>query len=150
MGTNRGKVIGIVGSPRRGQNTGTLVQRVLDGAHSEGAETEIFYLSDYQIAPCDACDGCFHFGECVKGDDMRILHMALREARAFVLGTPIYFDHVSAQTKTFLDRLSLYTGPNPELRFPKGVKAVLVATWEARDPQAYDDEVTWLEGRFSS
>ncbi len=149
MTTHAKKVIGIVGSPRHGKNTGTLVERVLEGAKSKGVETELFYISDYRINPCDACDACMQTGECVQDDDMRVFYSALREAKALVLGTPIYFDHVSAQTKLLLDRLYLYTGPNPEHRFPKGVKSVLVATWEASNPEAYDDVIAWLQGRLS-
>lgn len=145
------KAIGVVASPRRGKNTGTLVERVLDGARSVGIETELFYLGDYQIAPCRACDACKRTGECVQEDDMHILHAAIQQAGGLVLGTPIYFDHVSAQCKTFLDRLYSYLGPSPDYghRFPKGVKAVLVATWEATDPEQYDQVIDWLKGRLS-
>jgi multimeric flavodoxin WrbA len=37
-------VVGIVGSPRRGMNTDTLVQQVLDGCMSEGASVGKIYL----------------------------------------------------------------------------------------------------------
>ena len=143
------KVIGVVGSPRRGKNTGTLVERVLEGAKSKGIKTGLFYISDYQIAPCKACDACKSTGECVQDDDMKILHSAIGEAKVLVLGTPIYFDHVSAQTKIFLDRLYSYLGPDLKQRFPKEVKCVLVVTWEASNPDAYDNVITWLQDRLS-
>ena len=143
------KVIGVVGSPRHGKNTGTLVQKVLEGVKSNGIETELFYISDYQISPCRACDACKQTGECVQDDDMKILHSAMGEAKGLVLGTPIYLDHVSAQTKVFLDRLYSYLGPNLERRFPKGVKSVLVVTWEAANPDQYNNVITWLQGRLS-
>ena len=34
------KVVGIIGSPRKGMNTDTLVSRALEGAKSSGADTE--------------------------------------------------------------------------------------------------------------
>jgi len=149
MACHERRVIGIVGSPRRGKNTATLVQKVLEGARSAGLETELLYISDYRINPCDACNACIRTGQCAQDDDMHLFHAALRRARALVLGTPIYFDHVSAQIKALLDRLYPYTGPNPAFRFPQGVKAVLVATWEDSNPTAYDDVIDWLEGRLS-
>ena len=143
------KVIGVVGSPRRGKNTGTLVQKVWEGAKSKGIQTALFYLDDYHINPCKACNACKEGGECVQADDMQTLYSALSETKALVLGTPIYFDHVTAQTKLFLDRLYPYIGPKLEHRFPKGVKSVLVCTWEARNPDAYDNVITWLQRRLS-
>ncbi len=41
-----GNVIGIVGSPRKGFNTDTLVQAVLDGAKDEGTQATKYYLTD--------------------------------------------------------------------------------------------------------
>ena len=143
------KVIGIVGSARRGRNTATLVQRVLEGAKSEGLETSLFYISDYDIRPCLACMTCKRTGKCSQDDDMKTFYEAFRDAKVIVLGTPIYLDHISAQTKLFLDRMYPYLGPSLEHRFPKGVKAVLVVTWGASGLNAYDDVVKWLKGRLS-
>lgn len=116
------KVIGVVGSPRHGKNTATLVQKVLEGAENKGLETDLFYISDYDISPCRACNACKQTGECVQDDDMKVFYEAIGQAKVLVLGTPIYFDHVSAQTKIFLDRLYSYLHPNLAHRFPKGVK----------------------------
>ncbi len=40
------KVIGINGSPRKKWNTSTLLEKALEGAASEGAETELIHLYD--------------------------------------------------------------------------------------------------------
>jgi multimeric flavodoxin WrbA len=142
-------VMGVVGSPRSKGNTAALVRKVLEGAESKGVETKLFCLGDYQIGGCRACMACKQTGECVQDDDMKLLHAAIREAKVLVLGTPIYLDHVSAQTKVFLDRLYSYLGPNLVHRFPKGVKGVLVFTWGASGPEAYDDVITWMRGGLS-
>ena len=99
------QVIGIVASPRHGRNTATLVQQVLDGAQSQGAETALLYLEDYEINPCRACDACKETGECIQDDDMAVFYEALERAKGKVVGTPIYFDHIIAQAKAFIDRL---------------------------------------------
>lgn len=145
----KGKVIGVVGSPCRGKNTGTLVRKVLEGAESQGVETALFHVSDYQIGPCRACGACKQTQACVQDDDMTVFYSALEEAKGLILGTPIYLDHVSAQTKTFLDRLYSYLGPNLEHHYPKGVKSVLVVTWGDSNPDLYNHVITWLEKRLS-
>ena len=47
------RVIGIVGSPRKGGNTETLVERILAGAAEAGAETKVYRLNEaeYQRVP---------------------------------------------------------------------------------------------------
>lgn len=66
------KVIAFVGSPRKGGNTDLLVQAVLKGAKGAGADASIFYLYDYEIHDCRACDNCKKPDAtgCVVQDDM--------------------------------------------------------------------------------
>lgn len=144
------QVVGVVGSPRHGMNTGLLVQRVLEGAKSQGVKTELFYLCDYRISPCKACRKCKQTGECVQNDDMKLLDLSIRKAKVLVLGTPIFLNHVSGQTKIFLDRLYPYLGPKLERRFPKGVKAVLVFTWGFPNRKLYDNVITWFQDTIST
>ena len=98
------KVIGFVGSPRKGGNTETLVAEVLRGAASVGAETEQVSLAKARISPCRACDGCRRGKRCQLEDEMQPLYDKLLEADVIVLGTPIYFWGPSAQAKAFVDR----------------------------------------------
>ena len=74
------KVIGVVGSPRHGKNTATLVQKVLEGAESNSIGTALFYIGDYNINPCRACNACKRTGECVQDDDMKVLDAAMGQA----------------------------------------------------------------------
>ncbi|MFH1084691.1 MAG: flavodoxin family protein [Chloroflexota bacterium] len=142
------RIVGIIGSPRHGRNTAALVQEVLRGATSVGAETEAFYVNDLNLRPCQGCEACKGSGVCAHGDDMHILYDALTAAGGLVWGSPIYIDHVSAQTKMVLDRLYAFLGEGLESRFPKGVKSVTCLTWEAPNPNAYDDVADWLEARL--
>ena len=41
------KIIAINGSPRKNWNTGTLLSKVLEGAASQNAETELVNLYDF-------------------------------------------------------------------------------------------------------
>ncbi|MGB9979293.1 flavodoxin family protein [Methanobacterium sp.] len=100
------KIIGFIGSPREGGNTEILVEEVLKGASEAGAETKSFNLDKMTIVPCKACMHCkSNNGECATDDDMQEIYKELKEADAFVLGSPIYMWQMTAQAKLFTDRL---------------------------------------------
>ncbi len=46
------KVIASNGSPRKTWNTATLLQHALEGAASQGAETKLYHLNDYDFKGC--------------------------------------------------------------------------------------------------
>lgn len=98
------RVLGIVGSPRRGGNTELLVDEVLSGAQEVGAHTTKYILNELNIIPCQACGGCYKSRECVQEDDMKELLGEMDTCIIWVLGTPIYWWGPSGQFKVFLDR----------------------------------------------
>ena len=98
------KVLGIVGSPRKNGNTDIMVTEALKAAAENDAETEKLYLTDFDLKPCDGCKTCFETGECHIPDDLKKLYNQLKAADALVLGSPVYFHHVTAQMKIFIDR----------------------------------------------
>jgi len=100
----RKRVLGIVGSPRRGGNTEVLVGAALRGAEEAGALVEKVLLSRLDISPCLACDACRDTDECVQQDDMTELLKKMHRSQVWVLGTPIYYYGPTAQFKAFLDR----------------------------------------------
>jgi multimeric flavodoxin WrbA len=98
------KACGLVGSPRKGGNVDLLVSEVLKGMSSQGVETRKVYLNDLVIRPCQSCgvDPSPRF--CVFDDDMSVVYGVLESCDVVVLGSPVYFDSVSAQTKLVIDR----------------------------------------------
>jgi multimeric flavodoxin WrbA len=98
------KVCGIVGSPCKEGNVDLLVSEILNGAASKGAETCKFYLNDMNIKPCQSCGVDPHPKHCLFTDDMEQIYDALENSDAIVLGSPVYFDTASAQTKLMIDR----------------------------------------------
>jgi len=101
------RVLALVGSPRKGGNTETLVGAIAQGAAECGAEVETIRLNDLDIQMCQACDECKNpdaYTGCVLGDGMIQVHEKLEACDAFILGCPIYFFGPSAQAKVFLDR----------------------------------------------
>ena len=98
------KILGVVGSPRKGGNTEILMKEVLEEAHRAGCVTEMFRMSEKQVAPCDACAACFQIGSCVLQDDMQELYSMFDAADGIIFGSPVYFGSVSAQLKAVMDR----------------------------------------------
>jgi multimeric flavodoxin WrbA len=102
------KILGIVGSPRKGGNTEIMMEAALAAAREAGAETDIFLLYDKDIKGCDACGSCFQTGKCHIKDDMQSLYPKMEAADAILFGTPVYFHNYTAQAKAVIDRTFCY------------------------------------------
>jgi multimeric flavodoxin WrbA len=98
------KVFGINGSPRRGGNTDLLLDKVLEGAGSKGAQTEKVILNTLKFSPCQECENMRDDGTCIIEDDMQSLYKKIDEADVIVVASPIFFGSLSAQTKMMIDR----------------------------------------------
>jgi multimeric flavodoxin WrbA len=98
------KIIGIVGSPRKGGNTTILVKEALKAAENAGADTELINLGNAEIEPCIACDICKSTGECAIYDDVPSILTKLIESQGMIIGSPVYFGNVTAQLKMLMDR----------------------------------------------
>ena len=97
------KVLGVVGSLRKGGNTEFAVRASLKAAEELGAEIEEIDLADLDIHPCDGCGRCKK-EECHITDGMHAVLPKLATADAIILGTPVYYGSVSGGFKCFLDR----------------------------------------------
>lgn len=101
------RIIAISGSPRGHlSNTRRLAERVLEGAEAAGADVELADLGEMNLVYCTACQVCHVSGKCVKEDDFEPLRVKMLEADGIVLASPVYFNSVTAQLKTILDRLA--------------------------------------------
>jgi len=149
------RVLGIVASPRNSGNTAILVKEVLKGAKEKGYETDLKCLGDLRINPLIASASDRQsiwssysnkpYGVTVPKDDMELIYPSLEKMNVLVFGTPIYFDHVSARAKTFIDRLIYYIEESTKDRFPKNVRVVIIITYEDDDPEAYSSVVEWIK-----
>ena len=111
------KACGLIGSPVKNGNVDLLVSHVLQGAASRGAEIQKISLNNLQIKTCQSCDVDPALGYCIYEDDMQQVYDALDTCDLLVLGTPVYFDTVSAQVKLMIDRSNCI---RPYLRQPDG------------------------------
>ena len=101
-----GKVLVVLGSPRKKGNSAILAGQIIKGAESAGAEVEALFLHDMNIAPCQSCWACQkpESKGCAIDDDMQSVYPKLIEAGAWVIASPVYWFNMSAQTKIFIDR----------------------------------------------
>lgn len=148
------KVCGIIGSPKKNGNVDLLVSQVLNGVSSRGGETGKIYLNDLSIKPCQSCGVDPYPKYCLFDDDMKIVYDALQSSDVIVLGSPVYFDTVSAQVKLMIDRSNCLTPyvkrPDGtwgfERRLKKRKKGVFVAV--AGPDQEFNTILTTVKGFF--
>jgi len=116
--------LGISGTPLRNGNTDKLVKAVMGQFPGTG---KFIALRNRELNYCRGCDRCQKTKRCVIKDGMQTLEKELLKADVIVLGTPAYFNNVSAHMKNFMDRTNcLY-----QTRALSGKKMVAVAIGEA-------------------
>jgi len=131
------RVMAVCGSPRKG-NTEWMLQKVLESASAEGAETELVLLRGKDIRMCKGCMTCEvgssgKPGVCVIKDEMEPILSRMLAADVFVFGTPVYFYMLSGLLKNFMDRTI------PIWPLLKGKKAAGVAVAEDTLARAIDN-----------
>jgi len=105
-------IVGLSGSPTGGSSTDILINTVLEGASGKDAKTRFIRLNDLRILPCQACGRSPEPDYCFFHDDMDDIYKAMAKSEGIVLGSPIYFDSVSAQAKLFIDRTNCLRPPD--------------------------------------
>ncbi|MCO5386394.1 flavodoxin family protein [Desulfosporosinus sp.] len=104
------KVIAFNGSPRKGWNTEILLSKALEGAATQGAETELIHLYSLNYKGCISCFSCKRkdsksYGKCAMKDDLMPILKKVEEADAIILGSPIYLGTTTGEMRSFLERL---------------------------------------------
>ncbi len=103
------KVVALCGSPRRGGNTDLMTDAFLEGAQSEGAEVEKFFLDEMDIRPIGPVGDNFAMRDDIRADDdARFVLERMAAAEIVVYASPVYWQGVSAQLKCLIDRQSAY------------------------------------------
>ena len=99
----RPRVVAVIGSPRRQGNTATVVEAALEELERSGCDCSRIVLADKRI---ESCSGHVFCGErpCPHDDDMASILAQVYAADGLILATPIYYENVSGQMKTFMDR----------------------------------------------
>lgn len=106
------KVLGIVGSPRKGGHAEVLMNEALKGAASiSDVEIGLIRVAEMRIKPCMGCsdpqtgeDQCVL--ECKIKDDMQKIYPKILEADGIIIGTGVYFGSIPGKLKNLMDRCS--------------------------------------------
>ena len=100
------KVLAIMGSPRKGKNNDVLLDSILASIKNQDitAAIEKLYVSDLAIAPCLACDACTRKTGCIQKDGMDDLYEKFDVADLIIITSPMYFNSISGQLKSIIDR----------------------------------------------
>jgi multimeric flavodoxin WrbA len=130
------KAVIVEASPRKDGNSITLAKQFIKGL-KENKNTDVteLYLEELDIKFCRGCWSCLKHGHpgCIIEDDMAWIYPKLNEADIILLATPIYWWHINAQMKKFIDRLEgLLDGNGPNNL--SGRTLVVILTYVAEDP----------------
>ena len=104
------KVIGIVGSPRKNENTEIILAHTLKAISEEGVETELIRLAGKDIRPCNACGACRNDKDCPIDDDFLPVFEKMKAADGIILGSPVYFGSATALIKGLIERAGFSSG----------------------------------------
>jgi multimeric flavodoxin WrbA len=123
-------ILAINGSPRAKGNTSIMLEWVLAELTKEGFNTELIEAAAEPVQGCVACGFCGKSknGTCrFKDDTIGSLIPKAHQARAIILGSPVYFADLTPWLKAFIDRVGLVSlnSGNPLKRKPGA--AVVVA-----------------------
>ena len=101
------KVVGFsAGSVGREGNVDRMVKAVLE---KSGHEVEFVKLTDLNYSGCKGCvQLCAKSQICRLTDDAQPYYQKIKEADAVVIGTPVYFDTMSATVWAFIERFFGY------------------------------------------
>ena len=105
-----GKLLVLIGSPRRTGNSASLALAVQRGAEENGSSVSVRFIDDFVSNFLRDCRACRQpDGECAINDRFRSLFFDdFLPAEGVVFCSPVYWYGLSAQTKAFFDRTFCY------------------------------------------
>ena len=139
-------LLAIVGSPRKGKATDTLVDKAIEGIKSKSPKCNVkkLHLIDHDIQFCKNCLACRAsktknpVAKCSIRDDMDYIREDVLKSDSLIFGTPVHMGYATAIMMTFLERicwtfakpegklLSIYGCPIP--RSNKSRKSIIIVT----------------------
>jgi len=142
------KLVAVYGSPRRGGNTDTLLNRFLDGVRDcnlldqASLKVEKIFTSNLEISSCRECGSCSKTGECIVLDDMQSIYAKLIDCDFLAVASPIFFTTVSGYLKAFIDRFQRFWVLKYELKrkiiVKENRKGILISTAGSKQKDIFD------------
>ena len=114
-------LLAIVGSPRRGKATDTLVDKAIEGFQSKCPNCSVkkINLIEHDIKFCMNCLVCRDsntkepVARCTIQDDMEYIRKDVLDSDSLIFGTPVHMGYATAVMMTFLERIC-WTFGKPE------------------------------------
>ena len=139
-------LLAIVGSPREGKATDTLVDKAIEGvlSVSKNCIVKKIHLIEHDIQFCKNCLACRDtktqepVAKCSIRDDMDHIKEDVLKSDSLIFGTPVHIGYATAIMMTFLERicwtfakpegklLNIYGCPIP--RSNKNRKSIIIVT----------------------
>ncbi len=103
-------ILAFNGSPRKNNNTGTLLNKALECAALQGANTELINLYELNYKGCMSCFACKtkngkSYAKRPINDDLKPIFKKIEEADAIILGSPLYVGTVTGEMQSFMEHL---------------------------------------------
>lgn len=142
-------VVALNGSPHAGMgNSAQMIEMLRPGLAAQGLALEVINLAGQEIEYCQGCGWCMEKGACWINDGHRAIMRRLLEADAVILASPVYFFHVTAQMKTFLDRCLAF-GHKPRTTWKPGLAISVAASVGEVETAEYLGGVLKVFGAFA-
>jgi multimeric flavodoxin WrbA/putative sterol carrier protein len=143
------KVVALNGSPHGAiGNISQMIQMVASALSQEDILVEEVHLSEKRVEYCVGCAICLQNGKCWRPDDYVDVVEKLLTADGIILASPVYFGHVTAQMKAFIDR-SLAYGHKPRLTWKPGLALSVSAGRGETETAHYLARTLGVYGSFS-
>ncbi len=105
-------LLAIIGSPRKGKSTDTLVDKAIEGVLSISPDCNVkkIHLIEHDIQYCKNCLACRDsktkepIARCAIRDDMDELNEYILNSDVLIFGTPVHMGYATAIMMSFLER----------------------------------------------
>ncbi len=111
-------VVAFNGSARANGNTAILLKTALGELEREGIRTELVQLAGISLQGCDACYTCLKQKDrrcALDGDPLNGYVEKMIAADGILLGSPVYFGDITANTKALMERAGMVVRVNGDL-----------------------------------
>ncbi len=102
------KLLAFMGSPRKGGNTDTFLDAVIEAAKGHGADIQKVNLYKINFEPCIECGACDKDGKCPLKDDLSPLYSSIAIADCIIAASPIFFYNITAKTQALVERMQAF------------------------------------------
>jgi multimeric flavodoxin WrbA len=141
----------ISGSPTANSSTDLLLGKIAETVEQElkpshQVETNFAKLNELKFIPCQACGKAPHEEWCVFHDEITPVLEKIAECDCLLVGSPIYFDSVSAQLKTLMDRCNCFRPADFDSREPHQDFIKLIKRKRPGAMVLVGGEEGWFEG----